>query len=484
VNHCPRGYWTVFAVFLLAGCLFSGGEDGKKPNKTQPIVTNPKDTAKPVDTSHIPPVDTTHSQPPTDTLANKPQPIPDTAKPADTASWRLWLSEAEAKGWSTAEEWNKTLKPGQSWFGLVWTRGDSVGVKVYVHPFGLYRRAVVRAFTSSRLGGLANSASGLLGRRVPLDDFPAFGMTNESGNFVAGGNTVIDGKVLLTRGWIRPATDYNIRFVGDIKKAVVVTDSSPLWRTLPLTFEDATEWILLRETDFTAMTEGKTSARDSLREPMHVLSGDTMITNAFSGRLFSKGRVSISGNARLENAEIWAEVISIQGTVTTRNVLLYGRSEVSISGEPDLDGQFLSRDSMRVNMQSRHSGNPIFYVNGWYSNKGYTSTLDIQDKTRARGLFLVGAYDLPLNYYQPTLILGDSSQVDGMLYTNAGATLMGEVHGSAICEINRFEYHGTLWLGHTFDATFIGFPPGSEWLMPPIFNLGTPAWSAKGEAAY
>jgi hypothetical protein len=487
MNPNRPAFWTVLAALLVAGCLFSGKDGADKTDPTQVVGNDPKDTSahpdssrKPPDTTRTPPSDTSHGQPPKDTSAVNPP--KDTAKPADTASQRLWLAEAEARGWSTAEEWGAALKPGQSKYGVVWTRGDSAGVKVYVHPYGLYRRAVIQAF-AGRAGGPTVSAAGLLGRKAPLDDFPAFGMMNADGNMVAGGSTVIDGKVLLSRGSIRQATDYNIRFTGDIKNAVVVTDSSPMWRTLPLTFADATEWILLREADFAAAARGKPLARDSLRGPMRVHAGDTSITGTFAGRLLATGRVSVSGSARLENAEIWAESLSIDGPVTTRNVLLYGRSEVSLSGEPDLDGQFLSRDSMRVRMQSRHAGNPVFYVNGWYSDQGYFSTMDIQD-TRSRGLFLVGAYDLPAYYARPTLILGDSSRIDGMLYTNSNASLMGEVHGSAICEINRFEYKGTIWLGHTLNATFIGFPPGEEWLVPPVFDLGSPAWSSRGEAAY
>lgn len=476
----PTRLWPVLAAALLMGCLFSGGDGSKPPGPAPTAGGNPKDTtAGPVVN---PPIDTSRIPTPQDSSVINP-PKPDTGKPADTATQKIWLAEALAEGWSTAEEWNSALKPGQSRSGLVWTRGDSAGVKVHVHTHGLYRRTVIRAFTAARMGGLEASASGLLGGKVPLDDFPAIGMMNPTGSMVAGGNTIIDGKVLLTSGSVRQATESKIRFTGDIKRAVAMGDSSPIRGTLPLTFADATEWILLREADFTAASQGKSPARDSLRETMRVLSGDTVITGRFAGRLLATGRVSVSGDALLEHAEIWAENISIEGPVTTRDVLLYGRSGVSLAGEPDLEGQFLSRDSMSVRMRSRHTGNPVFYVNGWYSNQGYASTMDIQD-TRSRGLFLVGAYDLPLHYSRPTLILGDSSRIDGLLYTNSNANFMGEVHGSAICEINRFEYQGTIYLGHTLNAAFIGFQPGETWIVPPIFALGIPAWASQGEAAY
>jgi hypothetical protein len=298
------------------------------------------------------------------------------------------------------------------------------------------------------------------------------------------GNTRLEGKVLMGREYLNRATDYNMRFTGNVDKAVVVTES-PMWENLPMTFPEATEWIAGREADFRLAAAGKPIPRDSLRAPLRVIAGDTAVEagTLADERWLVLGSLRITGSARVERAEIWAESILVGGSAVVRDALLYARDRMVLEGEPDLDGQFLVRDSMKVTMRGRHTGDPVFYVHGSYDNEGYHGHLGL-DSADTRGIFLVADYDLPNNLYRPSLEMLHSSRVDGMLYTNSYARIEGIVNGGLVCDTFRYEYKGTIWIGFLKDAHVTGYPAGAIFRGPPLFAGGKGTWMGAYPAAF
>ena len=92
--------------------------------------------------------------------------------------------------------------------------GDEKVFELRVRTWGLFARARSVGRTSLPPPGRSEVVEELLGQALDLRKMPALGLLNHEGNMVLAGNAQVTGPVLLWRGSVRKATDYNVRWTG------------------------------------------------------------------------------------------------------------------------------------------------------------------------------------------------------------------------------------------------------------------------------
>lgn len=359
-----------------------------------------------------------------------------------------------------------------------------------VRTHGLFARARSVGKSGLPRPGRSHTYSALLGQLVDLGRLPALGLLNHEGNMVLAGNTQVTGPVMLWRGDVRKATDYNVRWTGSIGHSGAVWDSTAAaWGAARIDFRRADAWIkgqedLLASRDFTKDTDFDSGMVKDLRLP-DTAKVDTILSDT---RIYAAQVLRIGSGARLTDCKLLSKRIIIEGDATLDRTLAYASRtlDVKVGQGGRIDGgQFLAGDSLRIASDAPLKGYPIFYAQGRMANRGKADSAMVGalmlEKASGEGLFLSACHDHPPYDQEIRLSVAPATHVTGLLYTPCHARMEGSLQGSLICGNLKFEYKGTIWLGHLKDA-HINALSGRKWIPAPLLFPGFPpaAFSGKG----
>ncbi len=362
---------------------------------------------------------------------------------------------------------------------LVWVSmgPDSTGFAWSLQQFGLYRRIFVQSQVHSNGITLRKRSSALVGQNLLLDEFPSLGMTNSDGNVALCLNARISGPVLLKRGGVRLATHIKVRYQGPSQTFIVWNSTHPLWNQLPLQFPTARNWNSKKTAELAAITPGNPPA-DASWDSTLILTGPVTLNgvNHRHSRIFIKGELTLGSGVDLRDCQIVASEVKIEGDATIDGGVVFSAGKMTITGSPKLKGQFISRDTLLLAVQSTLEGFPVFYTEGWNSQTEYQGSMRILE-ARGEGIFLIDT-DLPAVWNsRPNLYIGENTQLTGLVSTDHFMDPRGVFRGSVIGHNLHFQKDGTIWVGHLGYANLGLAPVGTV--------LGFPAvWDDKQLAKY
>jgi hypothetical protein len=101
------------------------------------------------------------------------------------------------------------------------------------------------------------------------------------------------------------------------------------------------------------------------------------------------------------------------------------------------------------------------------------------EKAAGQGVFVSACREHPVFDQQERLIVAKGVRLSGFLFTPCYARMEGDLEGSLLCHNLRFEYQGTIWLGHLKDARLsasrarIPVPLLFPGLKPAVFGAGS-----------
>lgn len=356
-----------------------------------------------------------------------------------------------------------------------------------VRTHGLFARA--RSVGNSGLPrpGRSREYPALIGQLLDLGRLPALGLLNHEGNMVLAGNAQVTGPVMLWRGDIRKATDYNVRWNGKVGHAGEVWDSTAAaWQLTGVDFGRADAWMrdqesMLASHDFSGDGDYDSGRIADLALPDTAYLTDTTLadTRIQAGRVLRVG-----AGARLMDCKLLSPHIVIEGDAVLERTLAFASLTLDIEGGRIEGGQFLAGDSLHIASDRPLQGYPVFYVRGRMSNRGrpdsaMVGALDL-DHALGEGIFLSACKDHPVFDQGIRLSVGPASRVTGLLYTPCYARMEGALQGSLICHNLKFEYKGTIWLGHLKDA-HIDALSGKKAIPVPMLFPGFPPAAFAGE---
>jgi hypothetical protein len=349
-----------------------------------------------------------------------------------------------------------------------------------VRTRGLFARAVSVGRTTLPAPGRSRSYQALLGQSLDLGRLPALGLLNHEGNMVLAGNASVTGPVMLWRGDVRKATDYHVRWTGKTGHSGALWDSTAAaWKAVEIDFHRADAWIAAQEAMLALHDFDRDGDFDSGKVEDLVLSDSGVVDGDFTDkRIFASQALRIGPGAKLIGCKLMSRRISIQAGAALERCLAYASRTLDIKGGDIEGGQFLAGDSIRIASDGTLKGYPVFYAQGRMSNRGKADSTMVGaltlDKASGEGLFFSACREHPQYDQEIRLSIGLGTHIKGLLYTPCHARMEGSLQGSLICRNLKFEYKGTIWLGHLKDAhiealasrkivpaplLFPGFPP-------------------------
>jgi hypothetical protein len=330
--------------------------------------------------------------------------------------------------------------------------------RLTVRSQGLFGRAVALGISPTPPPGRTASKEALLGLTLDLSRMPAIGLLNHEGNMVLAGNAQVTGPAMLWRGDVRKATDYHIRWTGGQGHVGPTWDStSDAWKRSGMDFSRADKWMeaqsrMLSEGDFSADGDYDSGKVAELRL------GDTafLVDTAMSRVRITAGRLLIGSGARLRDCKLAAKSIEVREGAELLRVVAFAQGNIRISGGMVRGGQFLAGDSIRLAADRPLSGWPFFYARGRMHNRGRPDSAMVGalliDKAAGQGVFVSACREHPPYDQQERLVVAKGVRLSGFLYTPCYARMEGDLNGTLLCHNLRFEYQGTIWLGHLKDS--------------------------------
>jgi hypothetical protein len=353
---------------------------------------------------------------------------------------------------------------GYSTENLAYRLGDTDRVfDLAVRSFGLFARARSAGKSGLPRPGRTKACEALLGQSLDLAKLPALGLLNHEGNMVLAGTAQVTGPVMLWRGDVRKATDYNVRWTGKTGHGGPVWDSlAAAWKLSVADFGRADAWIKAQQ----ALLDGGEGSLDGdfdsglvrdIRLPDTAAVSDTVLTDA---RIVAREVLRVGSGARLTHCKLLSRRILIEGDARLDRTLAYASKTLGVLGGSIEGGQFLAVDSVRIASDMPLKGYPVFYAQGRMANRGkpdsaMVGALEI-DKASGEGVFLSACKEHPEYDQGIRLSVGTGAHLSGLLYTPCFARMEGGLDGSLICHNLKFEYKGTIWLGHLKDAHIDG----------------------------
>ena len=359
--------------------------------------------------------------------------------------------------------------------------GDHLTFNLEVHSKGLFARATSTGKTFLPKNGKAVTTYSLLGEELDIGKLPALTLLNHEGNLVLAGTAEVTGPILLWRGDVRKATDYNVRWSGTVAHTGRVLDStSKIWNQLIPNFERAEEWmknqsIIFSTRDFKNDFDYDSSKVKNLFLPDSGLLVDTVISNT---RIFSKNKLRIGTGAVLSNCKLIAANVFVTPGSTLRNCIVYADRNLSVTGGELSGGQYLASDSLFFSNNTPIQHFPVFYVEGRTIKSGHPDSSligsMILEKASGEAIFF-GAFLNKPNFDQEIRVNVKSTvNLTGLIYANSYAKMEGNLQGSFICQNLKFEYKGTIWVGHLKDAHLKSFSGSKVVAGPLVFPGFTP----------
>lgn len=360
-------------------------------------------------------------------------------------------------------------------------------VKARVASRGLLARVSSTGRTALPKPGREKLRTALIGQALDLGTLPAVGLLNQEGNMVLAGTAQVTGPVLLWRGGVRKATDYHVRWSGGGGHQGSVWDSTaPAWKKLEPDFRRADAWVAAQE----KLIDGGDPSDDPDYDSGDVADLPVEDSVSLEGKAYGATRIRartvlrIGDGAVLMDCKLLAPRIVIEGDAVVENSVAFATRTLSIRGGAIKGGQFAARDSLVIEADQAFEGWPTFYVQGRAtkardgSDSTFVGWLEIR-KAGGGGLFLSAARDLPVHDQGVRLFLGREASVEGLVYSGGFATVEGRLKGSLLCKNLRFEYKGTIWLGHLKDARISAYT-GPKDIPAPLLFPGYPLASFPG----
>lgn len=407
-----------------------------------------------------------------------------------------WDAQARLLAWSGIDHALSRIDPtgppldlGFATDGVEYRPEDAnLSFLVRVATRGLMARAESAGRTRLPAGGREKRRSALIGQGIDLAALPALGLLNREGNMVLAGHAQVTGPVLLWRGGVRKATDYQVRWQGGgAGHAGPVWDSTAVaWKKVEPDFRRAMDWVEAQETLLSGGDLDEDPDYDSGAVTDLVL-GDTgrLEDTALAGARIRAGRTLIIGSgADLLDCKLLAPVIRIGEGARLESVLAFATRTLEVTEAKVKGGQYAALDSLSLDLSEPLENWPIFYVQGRKVKGGtpdsaYLGTLRIR-KAAGEGLFLVSAPERPSYDQEIRLILEAASATGGLAYCNGYARVEGAFSGSILCRNLKFEHEGTIWLGHLKDARLQGYTT-SKVIPAPLLFPGFPVLSFGGD---
>lgn len=327
-----------------------------------------------------------------------------------------------------------------------------------VRSHGLFARAVALGISPTPPPGRTAAKEALLGQTLDLAKFPALGLLNHEGNMVLAGSAQVTGPVLLWRGDVRKATDYHVRWTGGAGHAGPTWDSTAeAWKRVAIDFSRADGWMaaqsrMLAAGDFSADGDFDSGTVADMRLGDSALLADTAIARA---RIIA-GRLILGAGARLRDCKLAAKSIEIREGADLQRVIAFSQGNIRITGGAIRGGQFLAVDSIRLATDRPLSAWPFFYARGRVKNRGRPDSAMVGallvDQAAGQGVFVSACREHPPYDQQERLAVAKGVRLSGFLFTPCYARMEGDLDGSLLCHNLRFEYQGTIWLGHLKDS--------------------------------
>lgn len=364
--------------------------------------------------------------------------------------------------------------------GLEYRLDDSGRVfRLNVRTRGLFARAVSVGVSPVPPPGLEREKAGLIGQTLELSRLPVLGLLNHEGNMVLAGSAQVTGPVMLWRGDVRKATDYHLRYTGGGHAGPLWDSTSQAWKRSEVVLARAYAWIdaqgrMLEGKDFTGDGDYDSGTVIDLRLPDSALLADTLI----EGARITAGVLRIGAGARLKDCKIAARRILIQEGSRLERVIAFSQGNLEVTGGDIQAGQFLAVDSVRIACERPFAGYPFFFAQGRMARRGRPDSAMVGallvEKASGDGVFFSACRDHALYDQEVRLSLGKGARLTGLAYTPCYARAEGELQGSLICHNLKFEYSGTIWLGHLKDAR-LATAPGARIPVPLLFSGFAPA---------
>jgi hypothetical protein len=119
-------------------------------------------------------------------------------------------------------------------------------------------------------------------------------------------------------------------------------------------------------------------------------------------------------------------------------------------------GQFLAGDTLRLSTDRALSGWPLFYAHGRMARRGRPDSAMVGalliEKAAGTGSFISACREHPVYDQEVRLSVSKGVRLSGFLFTPCYARMEGDLQGTLLCHNLKFEYQGTIWLGHLKDA--------------------------------
>ncbi|MDB5050702.1 MAG: hypothetical protein JWO30_3773 [Fibrobacteres bacterium] len=357
-----------------------------------------------------------------------------------------------------------------------------------VRTHGLFARARSIGKTDLPRPGRSREYPAILGQLLDLGKLPALGLLNHEGNMVLAGNAQVTGPVMLWRGDIRKATDYNVRWTGKAGHSGAVWDSTaPAWKLAVADFRRADAWMkaqedILAARDFSKDTDYDSGMVKDLLLPDSAVIADSVMRDT---RILADRVLRIGTGTKLSNCKLVSRRVIIEGDASLERTLVYAARTIHILGGRILGGQFLAGDSIRIATGQPLQGYPVFYAQGRMSNRGKPDSAAVGAvelvKTTGEGLFFSACKDHSPYDQEVRLSISPGSHLAGLLFTPCYARMEGSLEGSLICHNLKFEYKGTIWLGHLKDGQ-INAMSGRKVIPAPLLFPGFPpaAFAGRG----
>lgn len=367
--------------------------------------------------------------------------------------------------------------------------GDKKSFELRVRTWGLYGRVRSTGKTILPLPGRSKVVEAMLGQALDFGKLPAVGLLNHEGNMVLAGNAQVTGPVLMWRGSVRKATDYNVRWTGQGGHVGAIWDSTaPIWKTVTLDFERAESWMNLQEKMLAAHDFEKDGDFDSgmVQDLVMRDSGFLADTILAHTRIVASRYLRIGNGAQLRDCKLLAPEIRIEGDAFLERALVLAQKKLTVHGGKILGGQFLAGDTLLIESDSPIAKYPVFYVRGSMKNRGLPDSsmtgAMILKKLQGEGLFLAPFLESPPYDQEIRMTIFPAVQLKGLLYCGGQVQMEGQLQGSLICRGLKFAYKGTIWLGHLKDAKIASLIGKSTVTAPLLFPSSSPlAFGVQGQ---
>jgi hypothetical protein len=330
--------------------------------------------------------------------------------------------------------------------------------RLQVRSRGLFARAIAMGKSPTPPPGRTATGEALLGQTLELARMPALGLLNHEGNLVLAGTAQVKGPVLLWRGDARKATDYHVRWTGGPGHSGPTWDSTAdAWKRIAMDFERPDAWMaaqarMLASGDFASDEDYDSGSVRESRLGDSALLADT----AVAGARILAGRLVVGSGARLRDCKLAVRDLEIREGARLERVIAYAQGNIRITGGSLQGGQFLAGDSIRLATGTPLSGWPFFYARGRIARRGTPDSAMVGalliEKAAGQGVFVSACREHPPYDQKERLSVAKGVRLKGFLYTPCYARMDGDLEGSLVCHNLRFEYQGTIWLGHLMDA--------------------------------